>query len=157
MEVDIEDFKNRVFSHIIISKQQDKLYFIDTDDSVYFTMRHDQQCCESVELEDICGDLEDLTLSPIMDAEEVCEEGNNRDASYTWTFYKIRSGVGSVTIRWYGCSNGYYSERVGIYKYPLKHSNPCGEVHRRIPYYKENIPKSLSTTSTVLGGEENAN
>lgn len=148
MRADIDSFKNRVFSAIVVPENKDVLYFIDEDKGEYLVMRHDQQCCESVSLEDIDGDLKDLTYSPIYEAEEVINQGDCKDECFTWTFYKFRSGVGFVTIRWYGCSNGYYSEEVDIYKYKLKDFNPQGEVHRRIPYWKEVIPKSLD-----IGGD----
>ena len=87
-------------------------------DSNYVRMYHQQDCCEYVYIEDICGDLEDLVGSPLLEAEEV--EGTTTDLpdlgdeSYTWTFYKFATRKGSVTIRWYGSSNGYYSERVDL-------------------------------------------
>ena len=89
---------------------------------------HEQDCCESVEIIDVIGELDDLVGAPIYMAEEVMSTEENpdgvegpdpgdRDLSYTWTFYKFATVKGYVTIRWYGESSGYYSERVDVHKY----------------------------------------
>ena len=77
-----------------------------------FRMWHFQDCCESVHIEEIIGDLNDLLDTPIVVAEARSQADPNADESGTWTFYEIRTIKGSVTIRWYGSSNGYYSESV---------------------------------------------
>ena len=79
-----------------------------------FLMFHDQGCCENVRLEDVEGDVQDLTFSPILMAEEVegVAEAPEYADSYTWTFYRISTAKGWVVLRWLGESNGYYSESV---------------------------------------------
>ena len=92
-----------------------------TEDGITFRLYHDQDCCESVDIEDIAGDVSDLIGSPILMAEEVTSNENppgvtkEYQDSFTWTFYKFATVKGSVTIRWYGESNGYYSESVSLY------------------------------------------
>lgn len=87
-----------------------------TDDGKTYKMLHHQDCCESVTVEDVCGDVADLVGSPIVMAEEVTSENGGPEPPYadswTWTFYKLATALGSVTIRWLGESNGYYSEAV---------------------------------------------
>ena len=80
-----------------------------------FHLYHEQSCCESVYIEDINGDLEDLVGEPLRIAEEVSnyDGGVPEDSeSYTWTFYRLATIKGYVTIRFLGTSNGYYSETV---------------------------------------------
>jgi len=93
----------------------DLLRFV-ADDGDVFEMYHYQDCCESVSIEDICGELEWLVGSPILHAEESSNESDPKpdeyDESHTWTFYHLRTMKGTVTVRWYGTSNGYYSESV---------------------------------------------
>ena len=96
----------------------DTVDFHCSDGSV-FRMWHRQSCCESVAIEDVCGDVSDLLESPIVRAEEPSSlDGFEEMAvgrhppSFTWTFYILGTAKGTVTIRWFGCSNGYYSEAV---------------------------------------------
>ena len=90
-----------------------------TEDGRRFLMYHQQDCCESVYVDDISGDLQDLVGSPILLAEDVdgqtpADFDATAHESYTWTFYKLATRKGYVDIRWFGSSNGYYSEHVDL-------------------------------------------
>jgi len=90
-----------------------------TSDGDEYMQTHDQDCCEHVRIEDICGELSDLIGQPILLAEEVAskdEDAENRETLARWTFYKLATNRGAVTIRWYGESNGYYSVDVDFLK-----------------------------------------
>ena len=100
------------------------------DDGSKYLMYHEQDCCEDVRVNDICGDVSCLLNTPLTKAEEVVdstmEEGapateyewQTEPESYTWTFYHLATVKGYVTIRWYGESNGYYSESVDFVEVP---------------------------------------
>lgn len=125
-----------------VTRTEDEIVFVTESDEQY-KLYHEQDCCEGVIIDDICGDLEDLVGSPILLAEEVSNDqfvkefedsfniksdwgmvnanGNSAPESCTWTFYKFATLKGYVDIRWYGESNGYYSESVSFCK-----SNPDG-------------------------------
>lgn len=106
------DIKGKTFSSVIATEYT--LTFENEEER--FTFLHHQDCCESVWIESIVGDLQDLVGSPILLAEEVVQAGGNLEAyeSQTWTFYKFATIKGYVDVRWIGSSNGYYSESVDL-------------------------------------------
>ena len=99
------------------------------DDGQQLKMYHSQDCCESVEVEDVCGDITDLIGLPIALAECVSNAPKPADTrqedgeSDEWTFYKLVTNKGAVTIRWYGTSNGYYSTSVSFVQHPTPDTN----------------------------------
>ncbi len=101
-------------------------HFKDWKGKIYkFSLYHLQSCCESVQVEDVCGDVEDLLNTPIRLAEESVNDNDpevtgHGSESCTWTFYRLRTIKGDVTIRWLGESNGSYSESVDAkWEYPI--------------------------------------
>ena len=114
---------NEIFNNMLgkvmddVSSSGDEMVF-KSNDGKTFTFCHQQDCCENVSIEDICGDLNDLVGSALLVAEEVSnledfvEPPKDSYESCTWTFYKFATVKGSVTVRWLGVSNGYYSESV---------------------------------------------
>ena len=96
---------------IKVESTGDELNFTMENGDVY-SFYHDQDCCEHVVIEDICGDLEDLVGSPLT-AYKSSKIGDVGESS-TWTFYIFRTIKGTVTVRWLGTSNGFYSEGVSL-------------------------------------------
>lgn len=119
-----EFFKNNIIGKTIIDIKTDNYEYISFlfNDGSAMQMYHSQDCCESVTIDDICGDLEDLIGTPILIAELRTNFNDNPkgeyDESFTWSFYTFRTVKGTVDIRWYGTSNGYYSEDVDIEYHP---------------------------------------
>lgn len=109
----------KTLTAVNIVKGDDRAEFT-ADNGDRFALLHIQDCCENVSIEDVCGDPLDIIGSPILIAEEVSGETAEPSGwspgeyteSYTWTFYKIDTAKGGITIRWLGESNGYYSESV---------------------------------------------
>jgi hypothetical protein len=104
-----------------LKKDSDCVQIHFTDGS-YLSMYHEQECCESVTLEDFDNDAQSLIGGDIIRIEECISNANDEefnslndyDDSYTWTFYTIITSKGTMKLRWYGTSNGYYSESVTL-------------------------------------------
>ena len=122
----IGSLKDKIITDIFISRYKDFILF-KLENNENYLMYHEQDCCESVLIDEIHGDLSNIIGSKIIIAEEVEGEvpsvNDDYFESYTWTFYKLATIKGYVTIRWFGESNGYYSESVDIAKVKIKQSN----------------------------------
>lgn len=87
-----------------------------------FRMFHEQDCCESVYLNDCGGETADLIGDAILHAEAASTQGDEimqkffsgGGERHLWTFYKISTVFTSLTLRWLGSSNGYYAEDVSF-------------------------------------------
>jgi len=109
------DMVGKVFTSV--TETGDTMVFENDNDRYVFF--HAQDCCESVGINDIVGDLSDLVGEPLLVAEEVSGESpvgfeDEYHESVTWTFYKFATRKGYVDVRWLGESNGYYSESVEL-------------------------------------------
>lgn len=112
---DFSELEGLTFSEVN-SNNYDEIIF-KQDNSTKYQMIHTQDCCENVSIEEIHGDLKDLVDTPILHASERTQNGApNQWGLEMWTFYELRTIKGSVTIRWHGESNGYYSVGVDLIK-----------------------------------------
>jgi hypothetical protein len=115
--VKIDSLLGKIITNINILNDETEIEFL-CEDGINYKMIHFQDCCEKVYLEEIIGNIENLLNSKIELAEEVTNETEEEEFEHTtWTFYKLATNKGYVTFRWYGHSNGYYSEKVDIIEY----------------------------------------
>jgi len=136
MSYDVDIFNDMLgVTFTEVNQYDDDEIVFKTAEGEKWRMYHAQDCCECVSIEDVCGDLQDLVGHPLVQAESVTsttendipdeervwltlkdELNNDFDEDQLWTFYKFATIKGSVNIRWYGTSNGYYSVHVSLDK-----------------------------------------
>lgn len=118
---DISVLNGRTITEVTGLSQGSEEVIITCADGTKWRMIHPQECCESVEVEDVCGDIADL-IGTVIDARQETNDTAHPEgkvfeydpSSFTWTFYIIQTNKGAVTIRWLGESNGYYGEEVDV-------------------------------------------
>ncbi|HEY5960936.1 MAG TPA: hypothetical protein VIV60_30480 [Polyangiaceae bacterium] len=106
MTTTIDKLLGKTLTEVRGAVGEDEVFFR-ADDGKAYKLYHEQDCCETVRIEDICGDLNDLVGSPITQAEESTNQktdpddfkSKHGDDSFTWTFYRLATAKGQVVIR----------------------------------------------------------
>lgn len=135
MAYDSERLKNIVGQTVVeitgLVEGSDRFCLI-TREGNKLVLWYEPDCCASCSINQIDGDPLDLLGLPLLMAEEVTgeslgfdeskddkgEDADRYNDSYTWTFYKFATTAGYVTVRWFGSSNGYYSESTSTWYGP---------------------------------------
>lgn len=136
MAYDSERLKDIVGQTVVeingMKEGSERVTFI-TKEGNKLVLWYEQDCCASCDINQIDGDPLDLLGSPMVMAEEVTgesigvddskdtegkDENDGYGNSFTWTFYKFATIYGYVTLRWFGSSNGYYSESTSVWYGP---------------------------------------
>jgi hypothetical protein len=117
--VTIEELKGKTLT-LIESNSEEVVFTCATGER--YRMFHSQDCCEGVTLESIDGDKDALIGEPIVIAKEEFPEVTQKmisdHESVTLTNFTLATASAEVTFKWFGSSNGYYSESVEIVKLP---------------------------------------
>lgn len=90
--LDVGVLKGKIIEDIVINREKTEIILSVEGSGFYefYKFYHQKDCCESVWIEDIEGDLNDLLGYPILQAEKITEKNkNNSYESSTWTFYKL--------------------------------------------------------------------
>lgn len=123
MQNEVNETLNKMVGETIVSvsgTRNDDEFVVLTASGLLFRFYHNQDCCENVYLEEVIGDIDDLIGHTVVIAEETSNSdlmsGSDcyQDDSFTWTFYRIATDRGLVVLRFFGSSNGYYSESVDV-------------------------------------------
>lgn len=110
-----DTLRGLTIAHVHYDGGEQVVYFR-TECGRHFVMHHQQDCCESVSLIEGHDELRALIGHRIEQAEESSNDTEGArsewDESFLWTYYRIGTAGGWAVLRWYGSSNGYYSEDV---------------------------------------------
>lgn len=117
-----EDIKGMVFESVTLDSDL-RVIFKPKSEDFQIVLYHSPDCCETVNIDDVCGDLHDLEDTEILSAirthmdltpsDPGADIRHDQEDNY---YFKIDTAKGSVTIRWYGSSNGWYSTEVECVK-----------------------------------------
>lgn len=115
--IELSSLVGEVLTYIDTDEKNDEI-MLTTASGRKIKIYHDQDCCESVRIEDTQGNWHDLVGKVIVEASEDVKPQGDPPPEYpdSWTRTTLTFRVDGATVisRWIGESNGYYSESVDI-------------------------------------------
>ena len=115
--IEIEQLVGETLTYVDTDENNDEI-MLTTASGKIIKIFHEQDCCESVHIEDTEGNWHELIGKVIVEAtNESTSEGeppNEYSESWTRTTLTFKVDDATVISRWIGESNGYYSESVDI-------------------------------------------
>lgn len=125
----IEDLVGETLAYIDADDQGEEV-MLTTQSGRRIRIFHNQDCCETVRVEDTQGNWHDLIGRVIIEATEDVRPQGDPPPEYpdSWTRTTLTFKVDGATVisKWIGESNGYYSESVDIEELS-RHSANAGE------------------------------
>jgi hypothetical protein len=115
--MDIQKLVGEILKTIDVDPEKNKI-LLTTESGREIMIYHEQDCCESVRIEDTEGNWHELVGKVIVEATEDAQDGDEGDewglSHTTKTALTFKVDGATVISRWIGESNGYYSESVDI-------------------------------------------
>lgn len=115
--IEASSLVGEVLVYIDIDEKYNEI-LLTTESGKKIKIFHEQDCCESVRIEDTRGNWHDLIGKVIIEASADVRPGGDPPPAYpdSWTRTALTFRVDGATVisRWIGESNGYYSESVNI-------------------------------------------
>lgn len=116
----MKDINGKIIKSIDGLEKGSEVVSINFMDGSSLIQVHEQDCCESVEVEQVDGDASKHIGATVYELIEKVVEQEDIDKeilpawvdSITATFYTLKTSKGYIDWRWFGESNGYYSEDV---------------------------------------------
>ena len=112
LKVEITELIGKTIDQVFVDGNKSSILFLTRGtkrlNGQAFEMFHGQDCCETVWLEDVCGNWDDIVGQTVVNAymSTSKQDPMGLDFSHTWTFYTITTTKGTVVLRWCGTSNG---------------------------------------------------
>ncbi len=122
MSEEVAYLRGRTIDKVIGLEKDSEVVEIITACGKVFKFFHDQDCCEEVKLVDFDLNPDELVgayvtsayLSTSSDQSGKEIKPSEDSESWTWSFYRIVTDKGTLSMRWLGESNGWYSESVEL-------------------------------------------